>query len=63
MFKGFAVAALVIAAAVPAVAAKSDARVKLSLLPLPASSLGAPARGLAVAHDSRVVSNAAVVPA
>jgi hypothetical protein len=44
---------------VPAAPAAATAGVQLALLPLPAASLGAPVSGLAVAHDSGVVSNAA----
>jgi hypothetical protein len=56
LLKGFAVAALVAAVAVPAASAQSSA-VKLSLLPLQKAQLGA-AKSLPLQHDSGVVSNA-----
>lgn len=45
-------AAVVVALLVPAASAKSSARVQLSLIPLPKSSLGPAARGLKLADDS-----------
>jgi hypothetical protein len=53
------IAALGAAVLVPAAAAKPAARVKISLIPLPKSALGSSAHGLALAHDSGVISNAA----
>jgi hypothetical protein len=44
---------------VPAASAKSAARVKISLIPLPKSALGPSAHALALAHDSGVISNTA----
>jgi hypothetical protein len=53
------IAALGAAVLVPAASAKSAARVKISLIPLPKSALGSSANGLALAHDSGVISNVA----
>lgn len=50
-------AVLVAAVLVPAAGASSTHRVKLSLVPLPKSALGASAKSLALTHDSGVVSN------
>ena len=50
-------AALAAAVLVPAATASSTANVKLALVPLPKSVLGAAARHLPIAHDSGVVSN------
>jgi hypothetical protein len=50
-------AALVAAVFVPAATARSTASVKLALVPVPKSALGAAARALPIAHDSGVVSN------
>lgn len=57
--KRFLVVAALAAAVVlvPAASAKSAARVKLSLIPLPTSALGSAGHGLALAHDSGAVSN------
>ena len=52
---GAALAAVVLAPA--AATASSNASVKLALLPLPKSALGAVGRHLPIAHDSGVVSN------
>jgi hypothetical protein len=49
-----AAAALLAAAAVPAASAKSGGQVKLSVLPLPKSSLGSAAQRLRLEHDSGV---------
>lgn len=51
-------AALAAAVLVPAATAGSSASVKLALVPLPKSALGAEARNLPIAHDSGVASNA-----
>jgi opacity protein-like surface antigen len=51
------VAVLAAAVLVPAASAKSAARVKISLIPLPKSALGSSAHGLVLAHDSGVISN------
>jgi hypothetical protein len=51
------VVALIALVAVPAGSAKSGARVKLSILPLPASSLGPGARSLPLESNSGVVDN------
>ena len=58
LFKGFVVVALIAAVVVPSASAKSEASVKLSILPLPASSLGSAAKGLPLESDSGVVNNA-----
>lgn len=50
-------AALAAAVLVPAASASGTAAVKLALVPLPKSALGAAARHLPIAHDSGVVSN------
>ena len=55
-------AALAAAVVAPAAAAKSAPRVKLSIIPLPKSSLGAAGRGLAVAQDSGALPNSDVGP-
>lgn len=52
LYWGLAVAALVAAVAVPAASAKRGPRVKLSVLPLPASALGPAAKSLPLQHDS-----------
>ena len=58
LFRGFVVAALIAVIAVPAASARSaGARVRLSVLPLPASSLGPAAKSLALQGDSGVVGN------
>jgi hypothetical protein len=54
---GLVVAGLIVAVAVPAASAMSAVRVKQSVLPLPASSLGSAARSLRLQGDSGVVSN------
>src|SRR5256885_17071502 len=58
MKKVLVVAALAAVALVSAASA-SAARVKLSLIPLPKAALGSSAHGLALAHDSGVISNTA----
>lgn len=55
--KGFVVVALIALIVVPSASAKSKPHVKLSILPLPASSLGSVARSLPLESDSGVVSN------
>ena len=56
--KGLVFAALIALVAVPAAAARSaGARVRLSVLPLPASSLGSAAKSLALQGDSGVIGN------
>jgi hypothetical protein len=60
--RGLAVAAPAAAFLVPAASAKSSARVHLQLIPLPKSTLGSAARGLALAQDSGVVADSAVPP-
>lgn len=58
LFRGLVVAALIAVVAVPAASARSaGARVRLSVLPLPASSLGPAAKSLALQGDSGVVGN------
>jgi hypothetical protein len=57
LFTGLAVAALVAVVAVPAASAKAGARVKLSVLPLPASSLGSAAKSLPLQRNSGVIGN------
>jgi hypothetical protein len=57
LFKGLVVVALILAVVVPAAAAKSGATARLSVLPLPASSLGSAASSLPLEADSGVVSN------
>lgn len=58
LFKGLVVAALIAVVAVPAAAARSaGARVRLSVLPLPASSLGSAAKSLPLQDDSGVIGN------
>jgi hypothetical protein len=42
---------------VPAASAQTAARIRISLIPLPKSALGASAHALALAHDSGVISN------
>lgn len=59
MKKVLLIAALGAAVLVPAASAKSAARVKISLIPLPKSALGSAAHGLALAPDSGVISNTA----
>jgi hypothetical protein len=56
--RGVLLAALVGAILVPAASASTAHRVKLSLVPLPKSALGAAGKSLALTHDSGVVSNA-----
>jgi hypothetical protein len=56
--RGVLLAALVGAVLVPAASASTAHRVKLSLVPLPKSALGAAGKSLALTHDSGVVSNA-----
>jgi hypothetical protein len=55
--KGLVVAALIAAVVVPAASAKSAARVKLSVLPLPASSIGPAATSLSLQSDSGLAPN------
>jgi hypothetical protein len=55
---GLLVAALASAILVPAASASTAHQVKLSLVPLPKSALGAAGKSLALTHDSGVVSNA-----
>ena len=55
--RGALLAALVGAVLVPAASAGTTRRVKLSLVPLPKSALGAAGKSLALTHDSGVVSN------
>ena len=58
LFTGLLVAALIAVVAVPAAAARSaGARVRLSVLPLPASSLGSAAKSLALQGDSGRIGN------
>ena len=59
MKKVLLIAALGAAVLVPAASAKPAARVKISLIPLPKSALGSSAHGLALAHDSGVITNTA----
>ena len=59
MKKVLLVAALAAAVALVSAGSASAARVKLSLIPLPKAALGSSAHGLALAHDSGVISNAA----
>jgi hypothetical protein len=59
MKKVLVVAALAAAVALVSAASASAARVKLSLIPLPKAALGSAAHGLALAHDSGVISNTA----
>ena len=54
----FVLVALAAAVFVPAASASKAHRVRLSLVPLPKSALGAPGTSLALTHDSGVVSNA-----
>jgi hypothetical protein len=56
--RGALLAVLVGTVLAPAASAGTTPRVKLSLVPLPKSALGAAARPLALTHDSGVVSNA-----
>jgi hypothetical protein len=56
--RGLIVAALVGTVLVPAALASGAHRVKLSLLPLPKSTLGAAGKSLPLTHDSGAVSNA-----
>jgi hypothetical protein len=55
---GFLAVALAAAVFVPSASASGAHRVKLSLVPLPKSALGAAGKSLALTHDSGVVSNA-----
>ncbi|MGN6169449.1 MAG: hypothetical protein ACTHQQ_14950, partial [Solirubrobacteraceae bacterium] len=57
-----AVAALVAAVLVPTASAGQVMNAKLSLIPLPKSSLGSAARGMTLAQDSGVLPNSAVSP-
>ena len=57
-----AVAALAAAALVPTASAGHVENAKLSLIPLPKSSLGSAARGMTLAQDSGVLPNSAVSP-
>jgi len=57
--KVWLVAALAAVVLVPAASASRAHRVKLALVPLPRSDVGAAARGFAIARNSGVVSNAA----
>ena len=58
LFKGFAVASLVAVVAVPAASARSaGVRVRLSVLPLPASMLGPAAKSLPLQGDSGAIGN------
>jgi hypothetical protein len=57
-----AVAALAAAVLVPNASAGRVVNAKLSLIPLPKSSLGSAARGMTLAQDSGVLSNSAVSP-
>jgi hypothetical protein len=63
MKKVLLVAALAAAVALVSAASASAARVKLSLIPLPKAALGSSAHGLALAHDSGVISNTAAANA
>jgi hypothetical protein len=54
-------ALLVAAVAVPSASAKSSARVRLSVLPLPASVIGPDAESLQIQPDSGVVPDTHVV--
>jgi hypothetical protein len=55
--RGLVAATLAAAVLVPAASASTGHRVKLSLVPLPKSALGAAGKSLALSHDSGVVSN------
>jgi hypothetical protein len=57
LFGGLVGATLIAVVAVPAASARSSARVRLSVLPLPASSLGSAASSLPLQGDSGVVTN------
>jgi len=57
LFRGVGVAALVAAVAVPAASAKSGARVRLSILPLPRSVIGRAAKSLPLQPDSGFAPN------
>jgi hypothetical protein len=58
LLKGLVVAALIAVVVVPAAAARSaGARVRLSVLPLPAGSLGSAAKSLPLQGDSGVIGN------
>ena len=57
-----AVATVLAAVAVPAASAKSDGHVKLSVLPLPKSSLGAAAKSLSLQHDSGANGGSGLLP-
>ena len=63
MKKVLLVAALAAAVALVSAASASAARVKLSLIPLPKAALGSSAHGLALSHDSGVISNTAAANA
>jgi len=63
MKKVLLVAALAAAVALVSAASASAARVKLSLIPLPMAALGSSAHGLALSHDSGVISNTAAANA
>jgi hypothetical protein len=60
--RGLALVALAAAILVPAASAKSTPRIRLSVIPLPKSSLGPAARGLAIAQDSGVIKKSDVPP-
>ena len=57
-----AIAALAVAVLVPTASAGHVIDAKLSLIPLPKSSLGSAARGMTLAQDSGVLPNSAVSP-
>lgn len=57
LFGGLVGTTLIAVVAVPAASARSSARVRLSVLPLPASSLGSAASSLPLQGDSGVVTN------
>ena len=59
--KGLGVAALIAVVAVPAASARSAERVRLSVLPLPASSLGSAAESLPLQPGSGVLTNKGLV--
>jgi hypothetical protein len=63
LFRVFVSAALVAVVVVPAASAQSaGARVRLSVLPLPASSLGSAAKSLPLQRDSGAISKRAFSP-
>jgi hypothetical protein len=59
---GVAVAGLPAAVGVPAASAKSGGHVKLSVLPLPKSSLGSAAKSLSLQHDSGANGGSGLLP-